>query len=233
MSEGTTVRILLADGHSLFREAVRSVLEGEEGFEVVAEAQQGLQAVSEAERSCPDIALLDAELSNCDCIRATELITERVPGCRVMVVSSEADDALLANAMSAGASGYLSKEHPLAELLTAARSVHRGETFVPPRMLGGLLARLIRRRRDTDEAFKHLARLTRREKEVLLLLADGADNNLISQALVISPQTARTHIQNVLGKLGVHSRLEAAAFVLQNGIQAELPRVNSGPVHAR
>ncbi|MGH2791279.1 MAG: response regulator [Actinomycetota bacterium] len=232
MSENTKVRILLADGHSLFREAVRAVLESEGGMEVVAEAHEGLQAVSEAERSSPDVALLDAGLTNCDSIRATELIRERVPGCRVLVLSGEANDTTLANAMTAGASGYLSKEHPLAELLAATRSVHRGETSIPPRMLGTLLAHLIRRRRDTDEALKHLARLTRREKEVLLLLAEGSDNDGIAQNLVISPQTARTHIQNVLGKLGVHSRLEAAAFVLQNGIKADLPGVSGDSVNA-
>jgi two-component system nitrate/nitrite response regulator NarL len=92
-------------------------------------------------------------------------------------------------------------------------------------MLGALLARLIRRRREQDEAIRRMSRLTRREKEVLALLAGGADNDAIAQALVISPQTARTHIQNVLGKLGVHSRLEAAAFVMQNGILDELATV--------
>jgi two-component system nitrate/nitrite response regulator NarL len=89
-------------------------------------------------------------------------------------------------------------------------------------MLGPLLKRLIVRRREQDEALRRMSRLTRREREVLALLAEGADNDGIAQALVISPQTARTHIQNVLSKLGVHSRLEAAAFVVQNGILDEL-----------
>ena len=89
-------------------------------------------------------------------------------------------------------------------------------------MLGALLQRLIHRRRERDEALKRMAKLTRREREVLALLAQGADNDGIAQHLVISPETARTHIQNVLGKLDVHSRLEAAAFVTQNGILDDL-----------
>jgi two-component system nitrate/nitrite response regulator NarL len=89
-------------------------------------------------------------------------------------------------------------------------------------MLGSLLSRLIRRRREQDEALQRISRLTKREKEVLAFLAEGRDNDGIAQALVISPETARTHIQNVLGKLGVHSRLEAAAFVIQNGILEDL-----------
>jgi two-component system, NarL family, nitrate/nitrite response regulator NarL len=216
------VRILIADEQSLFREAVRVVLEGEPDLHVIAEARDGLQAVAEAERVHPDVALLDAGLPNCDGIRATAMIKLRVPECQVLVLSGEEDHRTLIECLEAGASGYLTKECPLAELIDATRAIHRGETLVPPRMLGALLSRLIRRRRAQDEALRRTARLTRREREVLALLAEGADNDGIAQALVISPQTARTHIQNLLGKLDVHSRLEAAAFVRQNGILEEL-----------
>jgi DNA-binding NarL/FixJ family response regulator len=223
LADGSNITVLLADSHSLFRDAVRIVLQNQTGLVVVAEARDGLEAVAEAERTDPDVALLDANLPNCDGIRATELIRERVPGCRVIVISGEEDQQVLTKALEAGAAGYLTKEFPLSYLIEAASSVHRGDMLVPPRMLGPLLTRLLRRRREQDEAMRLWSRLTRREQEVLTLLADGADNDGIAQTLVISPQTARTHIQNVLGKLGVHSRLEAAAFVVQNGIQGELP----------
>lgn len=221
MTEGV-LRVLLADEQSLFREAVRVVLSSEGDLEVVAEARDGVQAVAEAERTQPDVALLDANLPNCDGIRATNLILTRVPTCRVIVFSGQEDERILLEAMEAGASGYLSKEAPLAELIEATRAVHRGEALVPPRMLGALLQRVIHRRRERDEAIKRMGNLTRREREVLALLAQGADNDLIAQRLVISPETARTHVQNVLGKLRVHSRLEAAAFVTQNGILDDL-----------
>jgi NarL family two-component system response regulator LiaR len=216
------LRVLVADGHSLFREAVRTVLESEEKLEVVAEAREGLQAVAEAARVRPDVVILDAALPNCDGIKATALIKKRLPDCKVLVLSGEADETTLVAAIEAGADGYLTKESPLAELIDAAQVVGRGETLIPRHMLGPLLSRLILRRREKDEALRRLSHLTRREREVLALLADGADNDIIAQKLVISPQTARTHIQSVLGKLGVHSRLEAAAFVIQSGIQQDL-----------
>jgi DNA-binding NarL/FixJ family response regulator len=225
-AETASVRILLADAQSLFREAVRTVLEGEADFDVVAVASDGLQALAEAERSNPDVALLDAGMPNCDGVRATSLIRSRIPSCRVIILADTADPALLLDAVEAGANGYLTKDCPLAELIQAARSIHRGETLIPARMLGPLLSRLIRRRREQDQAYLLVSRLTRREKEVLALLADGADNEAIALALVISPQTARTHVQNVLAKLQVHSRLEAAAFVIRTGILADLVERN-------
>ena len=216
------LRIILADEQSLFREAVKVVLESQPDIEVVAEARDGIQAVAVAEESRPDVALLDINLPNCDGIRATSMIKERVPDCKVLVLTGEEDQETLVEALEAGASGYLTKECPLSELMEATRAVHRGETLIPSRMLGALLSRLIRRRREQDEALQRISKLTKREREVLAFLAEGRDNDGIAQALVISPETARTHIQNVLGKLGVHSRLEAAAFVIQNGILEDL-----------
>jgi DNA-binding NarL/FixJ family response regulator len=138
------------------------------------------------------------------------------------VLGVDEDCRRLVDLLDAGANGYLTREAPLAELIDATRAIHRGETLIPPRMLGPLLSALLHRRKEQDHAHDRLSRLTRREREVLALLASGADNESIAGVLVISPQTARTHIQNILGKLSVHSRLEAAAFVTQNGIYPEL-----------
>jgi len=216
------IRILLADQHALFREAMRTVLEGEEDLSVVAEARNALEAISETERTLPHVAILDSDLPMSDGARTTSMIKERVPDCRVLVLSAREDYRALIEVLDAGASGYLTKESPLADLIHATRAVHRGDTLVPPRMLGPLLSGLLRRRKEQDRAYERMSHLTRREREVLALLTEGADNGAIAQALVISPQTARTHIQNILSKLAVHSRLEAAAFVTQNGIMREL-----------
>ena len=216
------IRILIADEHALFREAMRVVLENQADLKVLAEAGDGLNAISEAERTRPDVALLDADLPNCNGVRATYLIKERVPECRILVLATHENQAQLIAALEAGATGYLTKDRPLAELIEAARDVYRGETRIPRGMLGALLSRLIVRRREQDVALRRTAQLTKREKEVLALLADGADKHAIAQALVISPQTARTHIQNVLAKLRVHSRLEAVALIRQNGILEDL-----------
>jgi DNA-binding NarL/FixJ family response regulator len=214
------VRVLIADAHSLFREALATSLAGQPDLKVVGQARDGLEAVAEAARTEPEVAVLDADLPNCDGVRATKLIRDRLPACRVVVLAAEEDHETLADAIHAGANGYLTKSSPLTDLVDAIRSVHRGDTLVPAGMLGDLLGRLIDRRQQQSEAVRRIGRLTPREQEVLSLLAQGGDNDTIAQALVISPQTARTHIQNVLVKLGVHSRLEAAALAIQNGLPA-------------
>jgi two-component system NarL family response regulator len=179
--------------------------------------------LAEAERTRPDVVVLDAVLPNTDGIQTTYLLRERVPECRILVLGDEEGNSeTLMSALEAGATGYLTRDAPLSNLIEGTRAVHRGETLIPPRMLGPLLAGLIRRRREQASAIRRIGLLTRREREVLALLADGAGNDSIAQSLVISPETARTHIQNVLAKLGVHSRLEAAAFVVQNGLMYEL-----------
>ncbi|MGH2698912.1 MAG: response regulator transcription factor [Actinomycetota bacterium] len=216
------INVLIADEYSLFRQAVKSALETEEDLTVVAEAADGLQAIEAADQTRPDIALVDTELPKCNGIDATRTVRERVPDCKVLVLSNHQDQNALFEAMQAGASGYLTKAIPLAKLIEATRAVLRGETIVPPAMLGDLLSQLVQSREQQNDVLRRLSRLTRREREVLALLVEGADNDLVAQRLVISPETARTHIQNILGKLDVHSRLEALALVLRNNIVKDM-----------
>ncbi len=216
------IRVLIADGHMLFRQAVRRVLQGDGGIEVVAECGDGRDVVALAEDAQPDVALLDAGLPDCDGVTATYMLRHRVPRCRVLLLASSDDLALLEAAVKAGASGFLTKEAPLRDLLHATRAIQMGDTVIPPRLLGGLLSRLLASRNGQEDALRRISRLSKREKEVLALLAQGGNNEKIARALVISPETARTHIQHVLEKLGVHSRVEAAALVLQNNLQDEL-----------
>jgi DNA-binding NarL/FixJ family response regulator len=213
------VQILLADEQSLFREAVRLAVESEDDFEVVAEARDGLEAAAAAEQTSPRIAVLNAHLPRSDGIQTAWLIRQRVPECDVVIVSAREDRRLLERALEVGARGFVTKSAPMSELLSVMRAVERGETLVPSTMLGELLRGLMRRRNEQDDAFRRISRLTRREREVLHLLVDGAGTEAIATALVISPQTARTHIQHILSKLGVHSRLEAAALVNEGGVR--------------
>jgi DNA-binding NarL/FixJ family response regulator len=207
-----TVRILLADEHSLFRQALRELLDQETDFEVVAEAGDESETVAKAQRTRPDLALVSMELTAGDGITAIELIREQVSGCRTVIITGSEDPEVLLRAVEAGASGYITKGYALSDLMSAARAVHRGEMIVPPRMLRDLIQGQLRRRRHEDEAIAQIARLTRRERQVLALLARGGNKETIGRALFISPETARTHIQHVLAKLGVHSRLEAATL---------------------
>jgi two-component system nitrate/nitrite response regulator NarL len=225
--EAVEIRVLLADEQALFREAVKMVLETERDFSVVAEAGGALQAVAEARRTRPHIALVDQDLPELTVDELIRRITSHVPECGVVLLAARGDLGALAASMEAGAIGYLTKDIGLDQLVEAARAARRGETQVPSRMLGPLLARLIHKRREEDEAMRKLSRLTRREREVLALMMRGADNTVIARALTISPETARTHIQNILGKLDMHSRLEAVAFVSGNGITNRLVEVGA------
>jgi DNA-binding NarL/FixJ family response regulator len=208
-----SIRVLLADQHALFREAVRDAFATESNFDVDAEASNGAEALQRAERKQPHVAVLDIDLPGGDGVRITSRIRERVPTCRVLILSPREDYRILVEALDAGASGYLTKEALLSDLIHATRAIHRGETLVPPRMLGPLLTSLLRWKDDLDRRYERISRLTPREREVLALLAEGADNEEISEMLAISRQTARTHIQNILEKLQTHSRLEAVAYV--------------------
>lgn len=219
-----SIRVLVADAQALFRQAVRIVLEMEGDLRVVAEARTGTEAVAEAERARPNVALLHAGLEGVDGPAATATIARSVPSCRVIVMTDDGDHDTLRRAIESGAAGYLTKETPMPEFITAIRSVHRGDTLVPPDMLGRLFEVFFSQRREHGDALRLLSRLSRREQEVLRLLVEGAGNEEIGRALVISPQTARTHIQRVIRKLGVHSRLEAAMFATQSGVVDDLPR---------
>jgi len=220
------IRVLLAEPQLLLREAVRVALSSAGDIDVVAEASDGVEAVAAARTAKPDVALIDIALPLRDGVETARMIAESVPWCRIVILGGKEDEALMMEALEAGASGYLTEEAALGDLVEAARAVFRGEALVPPRLLATLLNKLIRHRRERDEAIILLSRLTRRERQVLAMLARGADNRAIADALTISPDTARTHIQNLLGKLGVHSRLEAAAFAVRRGLFEDLFRLD-------
>jgi DNA-binding NarL/FixJ family response regulator len=219
--EDRPVRLLLADQHSLFRQALREIFDRETDLQVVADAGTEKETLTEVQRTTPDVVLVDAGLLGPNSTDTIERIKDLEPECRVVVLSSVEDGETLARVIESGAQGYLTKDCALTEVMAAARAVHEGDTVVPPSMLGDLLSRLVRRRRFEEEATSRLSNLSRRERQVLTLLAEGGNKETIARALVISPETVRTHIQHVLAKLGVHSRLEAAAFAIQGGIVPE------------
>ena len=163
----------------------------------------------------PDVAVVCADLPDWDGIKACSEIKRLGTPTRVIVVGLEGDHGTLVSAVKAGADGYVTVADSVDELVSApAAGVPRG-VAVPPTMLGSLLRGLIELRRQDDAAFERFAALGSREREVLVELADGLDNNAIAAKLHLSPHTVRTHTQNILTKLGVHSRLEAARFVFR------------------
>jgi DNA-binding NarL/FixJ family response regulator len=207
------IHVLLADEQGLFREAVRIVLEAEPDVDVVAEAGDEATALEAAAELEPDVALVSTALGGQNGLATARSMSELLPDCRVVMLTPREDSATLADSFEAGASGSLSKQSPIAELVEAIHAVHANGILVPQGSLPDLIRSLVGRRRDRDEATARYRMLTAREREVLGLLITGADNETIGRSLLISPQTARTHVQNILAKLRVHSRLEAAALV--------------------
>jgi DNA-binding NarL/FixJ family response regulator len=220
------MRILLADAQPLLRDAIKASIETESDLDVVGTAADGVQAVEVARRECPDVVVLDLNLPNGDSLEAARQITRVPDPSRVLILADREDGELLLQSVEAGARGFLTRSSPLPELIDAVRRVGRGELGIPHHLVVELIDRLVARRRDHHDAAQVLSRLTRRERQVVALLADGADNDEIARALVISPETARSHVQNALRKLGVHSRLEAMAFVTRNGMLADLTGAN-------
>lgn len=218
--------LLIAVGEALFRDAASIVLDAQEGLRVVASLDRPEDVVREADRCRPDVILLEADLQGCDTMALTRELEDHAAESRVLLLTERGDVGFLIDALDAGVRGFISREAPLAALIEAVRRVKEGERSIPDGLISDLVDGLISRSTELDEARRLIADLTPRERVVLSLLADGGNNGSIAEALYISPFTARTHIQNVITKLGVHSRLEAAMFVAQNGLRDELATPN-------
>jgi len=216
--------ILLFDSQALVRQTLRTALEARTGFRIVAEARDAAEAVAAAEALHPDAAFVQASLDPSELLRVVELIKEHAPECRVILIGAEQDVDLMIAAIDAGASGFFTKNSSFSEIVDAASRATRGQLMLPRSHLEELLTHLLRRRGEELQVLRKISKLTDRERQVLALLAAGEDNERIGRALVISPHTARTHIQNVISKLGLHSRLEAVAFVRRLGTHADLLR---------
>jgi DNA-binding NarL/FixJ family response regulator len=222
VAESGPIHVLFAGGERLWREAVRAAFEQEADLEIVGEAEDSALAAAEAEHAHPDVTLLDLALLNGEGLDALALLKERAPESRILVLADDSDEDFLIQALEGGATGYLTKQCGLSELLDAVRTVSRGEMRLPSELVSSLLDEMLDRRRAHKEALLRIYQLTRRERQVLALLVEDPDTRAIAEALVISPETARTHVQHVLSKLGVRSKPEAIAFLLKNDIDEGL-----------
>jgi two-component system, NarL family, response regulator DevR len=220
----TGVRTILLDPRRLPREALAESLNLDHGLEVAAATSDASSTLLQAERLQPDVVAISSVLNGQLAFICREL-RERAATSRVLVLDGQPHEDALLHAIESGADGYSSGADGIQGLAISIRALARGETVVPPAMLGPLLRRLIERRREAATATERLVRLTPREREVLALIAEGLDQDGIATELVISPETARTHVQRVLRKLGVRSRVEAIALVSQSGIADRLERI--------
>jgi DNA-binding NarL/FixJ family response regulator len=213
------IRVLIVDDHALYRRGLLTVLETEDGIEVVGEAADGVEAVDQAEETLPDVIVMDVSMPKRGGIDACRVIKQRVPSARILMLTSSDDEANLFEAVRAGATGYLLKDVPPEEVAAGIRGVHQGQSLLSPMMASKLLTEFaLISQRDTLPAPTpglELPRLTHRELDILKLVARGRLNREIAAELFISENTVRNHIRNILDKLQMHSRMEAARYAVR------------------
>jgi NarL family two-component system response regulator LiaR len=208
------IRILIVDDHAIVREGQRALIDTEPGMILVGEATNGLEAIELARTLSPDVIFMDLFMPEMGGIEAIEAIKAENPEARILVLTSFAEDEKVFVAVKAGASGYLLKDATPDEILTAVRQVNRGEPAMNP-IIANKLMRELQRESDlplTEEP------LTERELDVLILVARGLSNQEIAEELVISERTVRTHVSNILSKLHLANRTQAALYALKEGL---------------
>ena len=213
MTEKTTV--LLVDDHTLFREGMASLLSAQEDIEVVGEASDGLEALEKARDLVPDLILMDIRMPRCGGLEATRLIKQELPHTRIVMLTVSEDDQDLFEAVSLGAEGYLLKTLKSQELFELLKGVFRGEAPISRSMAKKLLQEFARQSHPQEQPSSPRVELTRRECEVLELLSEGASDKEIATRLGISPRTAKNHVHNILEKLQLGNRVQAAAYALR------------------
>lgn len=209
-----SINVLIADDHAIVRKGIRALLATEPGIEIVGEAENGRQAIAEASRLEPDVILMDLVMPEMDGIAAIRRVTAHQPQIRILVLTSFATDDKVFPAIKAGALGYLLKDSGPEELIQAIRQVCEGESFLHPVVARKLLQELTRPSRQPPTSDP----LTKREVEVLQLVAQGHSNQEIAADLTISGATVRTHVSNILSKLHLASRTQAALYALREGL---------------
>ena len=224
------LRIVIVDDHQLFREGVKRILEMEEDFKVVGEGADGGEAALLAEEHKPDVLLMDINMPNINGVSAAENVITVSPTTRVIMLSIHDDEGYVYRTLRSGASGYLLKEMGTSDLVDAVRVVASGGAYIHPKVTGKLIEefrRLSEQEGSTERSFsvdesqaldpKVIESLTRREREVLQLMAEGKSNRAIGEFLFISEKTVKNHVSSILQKLNVQDRTQAVVVSIKNG----------------
>jgi DNA-binding NarL/FixJ family response regulator len=212
-----TLRIVLVDDHEVVRLGLRTVLEDLEDVEIVAEAGSGEAAIAACERYEPDVVIMDIRMPGKSGVQACKTIVGRWPQTRVIMLTSYANDELIAESIQAGAVGYVLKQVGTAELIRALDAVRQGAASLDPSVTQRVLAMMRHRNEPPPDPFRDL---TGRELDILRLLATGKSNMEIAGALSLSEKTVRNHVSTLLSKLHLNNRVEAATFAVQHDLQA-------------
>ncbi len=214
MQEEKLIRVLVVEDHAVVREGLCSLLTARYGVKVVGEAADGLEAVEKAQALKPDVILMDLAMPRMTGLEAILKIREKDPDARILVLTSFGEDAKVSAAIKAGAMGFLLKDSSADDLAHAIQSVHRGHLSLPQGLAQRLMTGLLGAKGDSAPAEE----LTKRELEVLKCLAQGMSNAEIAQALSVSVPTVHSHVHNLLGKLNVTSRTQAALYAVEIGL---------------
>lgn len=213
----TVTRVLLADDHALFREGLSGILDAQPDFEIVDQAADGLEAVAKARALRPDLILMDIKMPSCDGLEATRLIKAALPDVKIVVLTVHEEDEKLFEAIRSGAEGYILKNTLPEDFLRLVRGVIEGKAAITRAMAARILAEFSRLPPPRDTAGTYQP-LTRREKEVLALAAQGATDQEIAGTLTLSLHTVKTHMRHILAKLHAANRREAAEVAAQEGL---------------
>ena len=214
----TDVKVLVVDDQRLVREGIASLLSIQEGMSVVGTAVDGQEAVEKALALSPDVVLMDVRMPVLDGIEATFQIRRKLPGCQVLMLTTFDDEEYVVKSLQAGATGYLLKDIPAADLAQAIRLIRAGIYQLSPSVAGKLVGQLgVKSRPAALSPLEH--DLTERELEVLRLLAAGATNREIAETLVVSEGTVKNHVSNILSRLGLRDRIQAALYAYDHDLK--------------
>jgi DNA-binding NarL/FixJ family response regulator len=211
------IRILLADDQALVRGGFRMILDAQPDIEVVGEAADGHAALDLCRTTTPDVVLMDIRMPELDGLEATRRVQLASPSTRVLMLTTFGDESFVWQAMNAGASGFLLKDVPPEDLVSAVRTIHGGDALLAPSITRRLIEEFARRPQPgalPDE----VGELTEREQEVLRLIARGLANGEIAQQLILGETTVKTHVTRILAKLGVRDRVQAVVFAYESGL---------------
>ncbi len=206
------IKVLLVDDQHLIRQGLKTLLELESDLEIVGEAENGEEAVAMVEELQPNVVLMDIRMPRMDGVAATQEIKQKFAQTKILVLTTFDDDEYIKAALQNGAMGYLLKDTPSEELAVAIRAVHRGYTQLGPGIVKKLLTQFPATTTQPSSPPPNLAELTKREKEVLRLIATGANNREIAEKLYISEGTVKNHVTNILNRLELRDRTQAAIF---------------------
>ncbi|HEY4830513.1 MAG TPA: response regulator transcription factor [Solirubrobacteraceae bacterium] len=218
MRQDESIRVLVVDDHDLFRAGLSSLLAMQPDIEVVAQASGGRMGVRLADELRPDVVIMDLRMPDVEGPEATRAILERNPGARVLVLTVATDDSDVEAALEAGACGFIAKDTPVGGVAVAVRAAAQGVAWLSPRAAELVLGRVRQRAAEPEFDVGAEEQLSARELDVLRLIARGMENADIAAALAISPRTAKNHVSNILAKLGMPSRVQAAIYAVRRGL---------------